>query len=282
MKKTLIILTLLSFVLAGCGGKVENQVRSFDGVKIGYDVQGAGRPALVFVHGWSCSKEYWKEQVAHFAKTHQVVTIDLAGHGRSDHSRKDYTIESFGKDVASVVKKLNLDQAILIGHSMGGPVIIEAAGQMPDRVICVVGADTFHDIENGYPPAEVEKIAARFEADFVKEAQSFVRQMFPPTADPELVEWVAGKMSSADPEVAINAFRNLGNYDLKSAAQKMETPIYSISADLWPVNLDANKKYAKTFKLKLMPGVGHFVMLEDPERFNKLLEQIIEELQPNL
>ncbi len=278
MKNLLIVLMLLSFALAGCSGKDENQVRSFDGVKISYDVQGTGQPVLVFVHGWSCSKEYWKEQVAHFAKKHKVVTIDLAGHGQSGRSRKDYTVESFGKDVASVVKKLNLDQAILIGHSMGGDVIVEAAGQMPDRIICLVGADTFHDIEKGYHSAEIEKIAIRLEADFVKEAQSFVRQMFTPTADPELVEWVAGKMSSANPQVGINAFRNLGNYDLKSAAQKMEIPICSISADLWPMNLDANKKYAKTFKLKLMPGIGHFVMLEDPEKFNKLLEEIIEEL----
>jgi len=278
MNKLLIVLMLLSFVLAGCSGKDENQVRSFDGVKISYDVQGTGQPVLVFVHGWSCSKEYWKEQIVHFVKKHKVVTIDLAGHGQSGRSRKDYTVESFGKDVASVAEKLDLDQAILIGHSMGGPVIVEAAGQMPDRVICLVGADTFHDIEQGYPSAELENIAAMFESDFVKGVQGFVRQMFPPAADPELVEWVAGNMSSADAEVGINAFKNLGNYDLKSAAQKMEIPIYSISADLWPTNLDANKKYAKTFKLKLMPGIGHFVMLEDPEKFNKLLEEIIEEL----
>ena len=278
MKKLLVVLLLLSFVLAGCSGKDENQVHSFDGVKISYDVQGTGQPVLVFVHGWSCSKEFWKEQVAHFARKHKVVTIDLAGHGRSDQSRRDYTVESFGKDVASVVKKLNLDQAILIGHSMGGAVIVEAAGQIPDRVICLVGADTFHDIEKGYQSAEIEKIAIRLEADFVNQAQTFVRQMFPSAADPELAEWVTGKMSSADPQVAINAFRNLGNYDLKSAAQKMEIPICSISADLWPTNLDANKKYAGNFKLKLMPGIGHFVMLEDPQKFNKLLEEIIEEL----
>jgi pimeloyl-ACP methyl ester carboxylesterase len=157
-------------------------------------------------------------------------------------------------------------------------VIVEAAGQMPDRIICLVGADTFHDIEKGYQSAEVEKIATMFESDFVKEVQVFVRQMFPPTADPELVEWVAGNMSSADPAVGINAWRNLGNYDLNSAVQKMEVPICSISADFWPTNLDANKKYSKTFKLKLMPGTGHFVMLEDSEKFNKLLEEIIEEL----
>ena len=279
MKKLLIVLLMSLFVLAGCGGNNGNQVRSFDNVKISYDVQGKGQPVLVFVHGWSCSKEYWKEQMAYFSKKHKVVTIDLAGHGKSGMSRANYTIEAFGKDVASVAKKLDLDQVILIGHSSGGPVVLEAARQMPARVICLVGVDEFHDIEQGYSRAEIEKIVARLEADFVNETQGFVRQMFPPSADPDLVEWVATAMSSANREVGISAMRNLGNYDLKSAAQEIDVPVYSISSDLWPMNLEVNKKYVKSFKFKFMPGIGHFVMLEDPEKFNKLLEEVTKELK---
>ncbi|MHC4530965.1 MAG: alpha/beta fold hydrolase [Planctomycetota bacterium] len=279
MKKLLIFLVVLALVLAGCSGEDENQVRSFDGVKISYDVQGEGQPVLVFVHGWSCSKEYWKQQAAHFIKKHKVVTIDLAGHGQSSKSRKDYTVESFGKDVAAVAEKLDLNQVILIGHSMGGPVIVEAARQMPGQVICLVGADTFHDIEKGYSGAELEEITVKLEADFIKETQDFARHMFPPDADPELVEWVSGKMSSADERVGISALRNLGSYDLKSAVGHIEVPLYSISADFWPTNFEVNKKYAKSFKLKMMKGIGHFVMLEDPEKFNKLLEEIIREFE---
>ena len=278
MKKLLIVLMLLSFALAGCSGKDENQIRSFDGVKISYDAQGTGQPVLVFVHGWSCSREYWKEQVAHFAKKHKVVTIDLAGHGQSGLSRKDYTIEAFGKDVTAVAEKLNLNRIILVGHSIGGFVAVEAARQMPERVVCLVGADEFHDIERGLNEEDVKGLIAMIEPDFVKGTQSFVREMFPSDANPELVNWVASDMSSADPEIGVNVFRNLGNYDLKGAVGQIEVPLYSISSDLRPMNLDANKKYAKTFKLKLMPGIGHFVMLEDPEKFNKLLEEIIEEL----
>ena len=280
---TLAVMFLIALI-AGCAPhksiskEIISTANSADGSAIAYGVCGQGDITIVFVHGWSCSREYWKEQVAHFAKKHKVVTIDLAGHGQSDLSRKDYTIEAFGKDVATVAEKLNLNRIILVGHSMGGPVIVDAARQMPGRVICLVGADTFHDIEKGYRGAEIEEIAIRLEADFVKEAQSFVRQMFPPGADPELVEWVADRMSSADPEIAINALRNLGNYDLKSAAGKMEIPLYSINADLWPTNFEVNKKCVKSFKLKMMPGIGHFVMLEDAEKFNKLLEEIIKEL----
>ena len=278
MKKTFILLALLSFVLTGCGGADDNQVRSFDGVKISFDVQGQGAPALVFVHGWSCSSQYWNKQTAHFATKHKVVTIDLAGHGQSGSARKDYTIEAFGADVAAVIEKLDLNRIILIGHSMGGPVIVEAAAQMPERVICLVGADTFHDIEKGYGGPELEEIAVRFEADFVNETQNFVRQMFPPFAEPELIDWIADNMSSADPQIAVNAFRNLGKYDLKSAAEKLEIPIYSISTDLWPTNVEVNQNLVKSFKLKMMPGTGHFVMLEDAEKFNELLEEIIKEL----
>lgn len=279
MKKLLIVLVLLALVLAGCGVEGQNQVRSFDGVKISYDVQGTGQPVLVFVHGWSCSREYWKEQVSHFAKKHKVVTIDLAGHGQSGSSRQEFTMESFGKDVAAVAEKLNLDRMILVGHSIGGFVVVEAARQMPGRVVCVVGADEFHDIEKGFTEEDVKGLIAMIEPDFVKGTQGFVRGMFPPDADPELVNWIASDMSSADPEIGTNVFRNLGNYDLKGVVGQIEMPLYSISSDLWPMNLEGNKKYVKSFKLKLMPGTGHFVMLEDPEKFNKLLEEVMEELE---
>lgn len=277
MKKLLVVLVILALVLAGCNGEYENQVRSFDGVKISYDVQGKGEPVLVFVHGWSCSREYWKEQVAHFAKKHKVVTIDLAGHGQSGLSRRDYTIEAFGKDVVTVTEKLDLKRMILVGHSIGGLVVAEAARKMPGRVVCVVGADEFHDIEKGFSEEDVKGLIVMIEPDFVKGTQIFVRGMFPPGANPELVEWVANDMSSANPEIGINIFRNFGNYDLKSAVQEIEVPVYSISSDFWPMNLEGNKKCVKSFKLKMMPGIGHFVMLEDAGKFNKLLEEIIKE-----
>jgi pimeloyl-ACP methyl ester carboxylesterase len=117
-----------------------------DGVPIHYETHGAGAPALVFVHGWTCDRSYWEQQMGHFAQQHQVVAINLAGHGDSGLSRKAWTIPAFGEDVVAVVEKLGLEQVVLIGHYMGGPVIIEAARRMPDRVVGLVGADTYRNI----------------------------------------------------------------------------------------------------------------------------------------
>jgi pimeloyl-ACP methyl ester carboxylesterase len=61
---------------------------SSDDVTIAYQVQGEGKPALVFVHGWGINRTYWNAQLTYFAKKHHVVTIDLAGHGESGQDRK--------------------------------------------------------------------------------------------------------------------------------------------------------------------------------------------------
>ena len=273
-----VMLIFLAFSLIGCKSQDTGQALSSDGVSISYNLQGKGEPALVFVHGWSCDKSVWKYQVAHFAKNHKVVTIDLGGHGQSGLGRKEWTVQAYGKDVAAVVQKLSLNKVVLVGHSMGGPVIVETARQIPGRVIGLVGADTFHDIETGYSKEMLAEILVRLKADFATEAKNFVAQMFPSDADQDIVEWTVNKISSANPEVGIGSMEKLGDYDLKEAVKDIKVPFYSISSDFWPTALETNKKYAESFEMKLMPGTGHFVMLEDPDKFNQILTVILNEL----
>ncbi len=283
MKKLLILLlitlSLLFFSLAGCAGKDKHQVLSADGVSISYDVHGRGKPAVVFVHGWCCDKSYWKFQVPYFAERHKVVTIDLAGHGQSGLGREDYTIKAFGNDVVAVVEKLELDEVVLIGHSLGGPVIIEAARQMPEHVIGCVGADTLHDIGKPYSVEENEKMIVKLKSNFVETMQNFVRDVFTIEAEPEVVEWAVDNMSSVNPKACISVIENIGKYDLKEAVKDVQVPIVCINSDFLPMKAEANRKYAQNYKVKMMPGIGHFVMMEDPENFNQLLTDTITELR---
>ena len=256
-------------------GAVEKSVPSADGLPIAYRAQGEGSPALVFVHGWSCDKGYWKPQMEHFSKNHRVVAIDLGGHGESGQGRDAWTIEAFGADVRAVVNDQKLGPMILIGHSMGGSVIISAARGLSPDVLALVGADTFQDFVNKWPEEEKQKLGEALKADFKKTADAFVRSMFPKTADPALVDRIAADMAAAPPQVAIGAMEDLFGYDIQAALKGLRVPIYCINADLWPTNVEGNRQYAASFELSLMPGVGHFVMLEDPARFNRLLEEII-------
>ncbi|HUW20873.1 MAG TPA: alpha/beta hydrolase [Sedimentisphaerales bacterium] len=276
--KLWVAVLLVLAVLSGCGREREGRALSWDNVAISYRVQGEGEPVLVFVHGWCCDKSYWKFQAAHFSKRHKVVTIDLGGHGKSGLGRKAWTMEAFGKDVAAVVEKLDLDRVILIGHSMGGAVIIEAARQMPERVTGLVGADTFLDLEKQYTREQIEQRVARFRANFVDETSKLVRGVFPPGADPALVEWVVRDMSAGPPEVGVGAMEGYLSFDAKEALKEVRKPIYCINSVMRPTNVEAGRRYAAAFEVKLMSGVGHFLMLEDPEGFNRLLAETINEL----
>jgi pimeloyl-ACP methyl ester carboxylesterase len=293
MNKTLKIFFMcfsIVLLLVGCGKKGEEPVNvaeketeptiivdnaiSPDGVSIAYEVRGEGEPTLVFVHGWCCDRSYWKEQLPHFVEKYKVVAIDLAGHGESGLERDDFTMAAFGEDVASVVEKLSLRYVILIGHSMGDKVILEAARRIPKHVIGLVGADTFNDdtkIE------QVNELLVQLRGNFHEITRSFVRSMFPPTADSGLVEKVVADTSSAPSEIGLSAVEEYYKHDLTLALKDLDFPIRTINSDMNPTELDVIHRYAPSFKVMWMSGVGHFVMMEDPETFNRLLEETIQE-----
>jgi pimeloyl-ACP methyl ester carboxylesterase len=255
----------------------KNEVVSADGVTICYDVQGNGTPALVFVHGWCCDKTYWEEQVPHFSKQYKVVTIDLAGHGESGLGRETFTMETFGEDVVAVVEELDLDEVVLIGHSMGGAVILEAARRMPGCVIGLVGADTYRSVEAKF---QNDRLLSALRANFSEAAENFVRIMFLPTADSTLIATIASDMSAAPPQIGVRAFEELvlySNTELTRALQQVQAPIRCINSNIWPNDVEAGKRHATSFEMEIMSGVGHFVMIEDPETFNRLLDQTITE-----
>lgn len=249
---------------------------SADGTTLAYSVYGQGEPTIVFVHGWSCDSRYWDRQVPYFADKYRVVTVDLAGHGHSGTQRQDYTMESFGRDVVAVLEAVDADSAILVGHSMGGKVILHAAALAPGRVIGVIGADTLQDMdETGMSEEDKWKFYEMLAADFQTNSAAMVRDMFTATADPQMVEAIARDMSSAPSDIALSAMRDYIRTSDAALAAGVNVPIKAVNADLWPTNAEANKKYARSYEVAIMKGYGHFIMLEAPGQFNRLLDQMI-------
>jgi pimeloyl-ACP methyl ester carboxylesterase len=249
---------------------------SADGLAIHFEVHGSGTPPLVFVHGWSCDRTYWGGQVDYFAERRQVVTVDLAGHGESDAGRESWTMPAFGEDVVAVIERLGLGSAVLIGHSMGGDVIVEAALQLPGRVAGLVWADTYSTLGEGITHEEVRTFAAPFREDFVTATRDLVRSMFIASSDPELVERVVTDMSSAPPNVAVDALEHaIGNAGpVLAALSQLTVPVVAINPNYRPTDVEALRRHG--VRAVLMPGVAHFLMMEDPETFNRLLDEAIE------
>lgn len=261
---------------------------SADGVQIRYELRGNGEPTLIFVHGWCCDRSYWREQLPYFAQNHRVVAIDLAGHGESGLNRKAWTLDAFGDDVAAVAAKLSLKQVVLIGHSMGGSVIVKAAPKVPRQVLGLVTVDQFYNLEEQHTQEEMDNFIAPFRVNFREAVSNWVRTVFTPKSDPKLVEWVVAHMSTRPPEVGLGAATepdgeiafvfNIDNC-LIQALQKVEAPLVFINSDLQPTAEEINKRYPPFSNAKIVRGVGHFVMMEAPAVFNGFLESSIEEFK---
>lgn len=249
---------------------------SKDDIDIAYDVHGSGDPALVFVHGWSCDRSYWAGQLPVFSRRFRVVALDLGGHGESGLGRRAWTIESFGDDVAAVVQGLGLGRVVLIGHSMGGDVVVAAARGLPGRVAALVWVDTYAQFRTLRTAEQVQEFVAPFRTSFVESTRAFVRGMFPAGADPALVERVAADMSSAPPEVALECMESSMNHqrEVPRALAELSLPLVAINPDYRPTDLESMRRHG--IEVVMMSGVGHFPMMEAPERFNAVLESVIE------
>jgi len=254
-------------------------VKAPDGVEIRYQVAGQGEPAIVFVHGWSCDRTYWRQQLDHFASTHRVLAVDLGGHGESGLGRKQWTMAAFGEDVKAAVQAAGVEKVVLVGHSMGGPVIAEAARLMPERVVALIVVDFFTEVDRRFSTREREGFLAPMRADFPKMTQAFVRkEMFIPRSDPKLADQIARDMASAPPSVAVSAMEQLLNYDQGAALAAVKVPVLLINSDKWATDLEAARRHKPDIQLAVMPWVGHFLMMEDPAEFNRLLARAVQEL----
>ena len=254
-----------------------------DRVHIQYRLYGQGDLLVVLIHGWSCDSNYWAAQLDDLKKRYTVMTVDLAGHGASGANRKEWSMAAFGGDVAASVNAAVMEQprhtrVVLVGHSMGGPVAIEAARLLGPLAAGVIGVDTYQDVGTPQPSAaKREQQLQPFLADFISTTRGFVTSsFFTANADPTLKRKIADDMSSAPPEVAIASIRALGDWDGATAMPSLSIPIVAINSDLRGVTDAARvQKIVPQFQLVTVSGLGHFLMMEDPARFNPLLiEQI--------
>jgi pimeloyl-ACP methyl ester carboxylesterase len=271
----------LSLAVGVIGARAEwpSVVPSGDGTLISYEIYGTGNPTLVFIHGWSCDSRYWRAQIPYFSKNYRVIVLDLAGHGHSGSERSRYTMRAFGEDVRAVTEAADGQNVILIGHSMGGSVIAEAARLMPTRVIGLIGVDTLENIEHPMTDKELDHMTAPLKKDFKKGCRGFIEGMISAKTDERLREWILADMAAAPPAVALSALKEMvSQYITGEAAgifDEIFIPVVDVNGDLWPVNYEANRRHMFSFDAIVIKNADHFLMMNRPEEFNRALEEAI-------
>jgi len=278
----LIIAFIVSlFLINGCKSETITTVNSFDGVSICFDNEGKGEPVIILVHGWSNTKSIWKTQVSHFSIKYQVIAVDLPGFGKSGNNRSEWTIASYGEDISSIIQQLNLKKVVLVGFSMGAPIVIEAANKVPDHVIGVVLVDGLQEVEMQIPPQManyLDSVMMDLVNNPTKEkivGGGFVKKNVDSSFN-QIVSFLEGASHIGWREsLAGNIVWQ--NEHCTHSIKAVKAPIIAINSDLMPTNVEAFRKYVPAFKAKIVEEVGHLIMWDNTEEFNRLLEESIQE-----
>ena len=257
----------------------KDHIISDDGVMINYYIKGSKKNALVFVHGYSCSSEYWWPQLEYFSKNYTTIAVDLAGHGKSGLNRKEYSMDAFGDDVKSVIEHLDLDQVVLIGHSMGGPVIVKAAGSLGSKSRLIIGVDTFHDLTTeGIGRFARIAVNTMFQLFYDSMTKDSIDDFFIDKTDKDLEDWIRNDALKSPKNISQGTLDALLTMNYPESLSELSIPMIALNARSFrETKLDSNFDTYKDIQIEFMEDVGHFIMLERPDEFNKWLEAKISE-----
>jgi pimeloyl-ACP methyl ester carboxylesterase len=249
---------------------------SRDGVVLAYEERGSGEPPLVFVQGWSGDRTYFAPQVEHFARSHRAVAVDLRGHGASGAPEGGYAIGDLADDVAWLCAELGLRRPVLVGHSMGGNVGLEAAARHPGAVGAVVAVDT-PIVPPGWVPDALGGLAAALRSDGYREAaRGFLDALFLPTDDPALkARAAAGGIASMPQHALAAAMEGIVAHDSAAAAAACTTPVLLINATVPLADVARFKELCPQLVVGQTVGAGHFAQLVVPDQVNAMIERFL-------
>jgi pimeloyl-ACP methyl ester carboxylesterase len=275
IKRTIVACALLAGVVAG-----EERFASLDGAKVHYLSYGAGKEAVVFIHGWTCDLTFWRMQAPVYQKRRSIL-IDLPGHGASDKPDLAYTMEHFARGVDAVLRDAGVERATLVGHSMGVPVAVEYLRMYPEKMAGLVMVDGIVP----QPPKDPKKQAEQRERmtkmyrapDAKQTAGKMIASMFSEHTTPDMRDDIRAKMLATPSNVMASAME--GMMAMKPVTESWpQLSVFAIMTKRG--DSSAYQEYLKAhFDLRgyaEFEGAGHFLMMEFPERFNAELVKFLD------
>jgi pimeloyl-ACP methyl ester carboxylesterase len=292
--------------------KRDRRVRSFDGTEIAYTVEGHTGPWVVLVPGFSCPDNFWRYLVPALTDRYRVIVYDLRGQGLSGLPRppgyramrlspEDFAIPNHAKDVAAILDKEGVDQAALIGHSMGVQIILEAYREFPERVRALVSLTgpfesplktfygrNFNNIFHGLritleamPRPALLLWRALFLANpgFTHRLAQFGRSLGPDARLEDMAPYYR-HMAFLDPVVMLKMVESMRSHSAADLLSKVDAPTLVVAADLdmfTPVALaKVMDETLPDSELVVIEGAGHGAVIEKPDQVNEAVRSFLD------
>ena len=252
-----------------------------DGVRIHYKSLGTGRSAVVLVHGWACDLSVWRSQTPVLEGRVRVLAVDLPGHGRSDKPAVAYSMDFFARAVNAVVEAAQVDQVVLVGHSMGTPVTRQFYRLYGAKVKAIVVVDGALK-SPGLDSAAVDRFIQTFSGPGLAATfEQMITPMFPGDGLAAIRRDVLRMAIATPAHVVTGSIRGMMDPSIWND-DPITVPVLAVMAKgaSWP---PAYRSYVTRLVPQLdyqeLDSVHHFLMLERPDLFNPLLTDFLKTLK---
>ena len=258
-----------------------------DGIRLYYEVTGTGTP-VIFVHEYAGDHRAWESQMRHFGQRYQAITFAARGYPPSDvpEDVSKYSQARAADDIGSVLDHLKIDQAHIVGLSMGGFATLHFGFRHPGKARSLVVAGCGYGAEPGQREkfqAEADAIAKFIDDNDItvfaeKYAYGPTRVQFEnkdPRGFDEFRRMLAEHSALGARNTQLGVQRERPSlYDLIEPMQALTVPTLVLTGDEdWPCLAPGilMKQTIPTAALSVMPNCGHAINLEDPDQFNRIV-----------
>ena len=260
------------------------------GVELFYRQWGAGRP-VVFLSSWGFSSKMWCYQMQYLAALGmRCIAFDRRGHGQSDQPDHGYDMDTLADDLAAVIEALELEDVVLVGHSMGGAEIVRYlashGSQRVARIALLAPLTPFFkktpDNPDGVPEADLAALRGAWATDFPRWVQDNKRAFFLPETSSDTMAWLINDMLGMFLPVLIACNKSLVDTDLRADLAKVDRPTLILHGDQdasAPVEITGRPTSVgiEGAILKIYPGAPHGLFLTHVQQVNADLAAFIRE-----
>ncbi len=263
-----------------------------DECTLNYELIGEGSPAVLFIHGYSCTAHDWRLQTSGLSADLACVALDLRGHGGSSPITGGITMGTFASDALALMDMLEIETAVLVGHSMGTRIALEAALQAPERVAGLVLVDG-SKVEASPEAVRGSISQAIAEKGFAGWTEQNMGEMFLDKLESEDRDLILQRAIGLGADLGLKLYVSMTTWDqerLAAAGEKVAAPVSVIqSTSILPGEartrcfvdeapsspwLDIWRAQGRA-QIVMLPQTGHFAMLERPDQVNAAIKDLI-------
>ena len=268
-----LLISILFMIAVADSFAAEGIAVTDSGDQIPYITYGSGSPSLILIHGWTNNRTFWEPHIAALSKDHQVITLDLASFGESLYERDDWSMSSFALDVDAVASDIGVDEAVLVGFSMGASVALELASLGRTYIKGVVLVDNHQDPEWRPDEAYIERVVEHEKEMWGSE--EYIASEFTDSASRTLVHRYISRTPQTAPDVWWESIRQMYRWirdDFFDRVGAIDVPIGAINSSRNPTNVAVWQKIAPGFQVHVIEDVGHLgVIWEKTDEFDQAL-----------